>query len=240
MSSIGYDGTPWFSCAIAYPNARVETASTSFTATKMKGKWYVMASQGTAHAAIYTGSSPHSLIEYCNGVNTTAHNAIEEIVLTLRSGVSIVNGTSYWICSAGSATAYPQAANSAGTLIECTESFPSWPSTISQYTTYSRQLIVSAYDEVVAPVANFTGTPVKFTYPNKVTFTDTSTNTPTSWDWDFGDGSTHSTTQNPTHIYTKTGKFTVVLIATNSAGSDTKTATAFITTSASMILGLNY
>jgi gliding motility-associated-like protein len=38
-----------------------------------------------------------------------------------------------------------------------------------------------------------------------------------SWEWDFSDGST-STSQNPTHTYSDTGHFTVVLIAENSIG----------------------
>jgi PKD repeat protein len=81
---------------------------------------------------------------------------------------------------------------------------------------------------VTTPVANFTGTPTTGTASLSVAFTDSSTNTPTSWAWDFGDGST-STSQNPTHSYTTSGTFTVSLTATNSAGSDTKTRTAYIT-----------
>ena len=36
-----------------------------------------------------------------------------------------------------------------------------------------------------------------------------------TWDWDFGDGSTHSTVQNPTHTYTTPGTYTVNLTVTN-------------------------
>lgn len=56
--------------------------------------------------------------------------------------------------------------------------------------------------------------------PFAVQFTDQSTpgsGTITSWLWDFGDGTT-STLQNPLHIYTNTGFFTVTLRATNSFG----------------------
>jgi PKD repeat protein len=83
---------------------------------------------------------------------------------------------------------------------------------------------------VSVPVADFTGTPLTGIEPLSVAFTDTSTNTPTSWAWTFGDGGT-STSQNPTHSYTSAGTFTVTLVATNSAGSNTKTRTGYVTAS---------
>lgn len=53
--------------------------------------------------------------------------------------------------------------------------------------------------------------------------------TPYSWEWDFGDGNT-STTQNPRHLYSKEGKYTVTLIVTDAKGkSSTDTTTARIT-----------
>jgi hypothetical protein len=81
------------------------------------------------------------------------------------------------------------------------------------------------------PVADFTGTPTSGARPLSVAFTDLSTNSPTSWDWDFGDGSAHGTTQNPTHSYTAAGTYTVVLVATNAGGSNTKTRTGYVTVS---------
>jgi len=56
-----------------------------------------------------------------------------------------------------------------------------------------------------------------------VHFTDTSTGNPLTWDWDFGDGSPHDTTQNPSHTYTTAGSYTVTLIASRGALSDTET-----------------
>jgi PKD repeat protein len=53
-------------------------------------------------------------------------------------------------------------------------------------------------------------------------FTNTTTGTPPiTYEWDFGDGSPVVTDVNPSHVYTQTGTFTVVLTATNEAGSDT-------------------
>ncbi|MGB9724011.1 MAG: S8 family serine peptidase [Chloroflexia bacterium] len=53
-------------------------------------------------------------------------------------------------------------------------------------------------------------------------FTNTSRNA-TSYLWSFGDGIT-STLENPTHLYTEAGTYTVLLTATNDAGSDTYSA----------------
>ena len=53
----------------------------------------------------------------------------------------------------------------------------------------------------------------------EVFFTDNSFNVPQSWFWSFGDGST-STAQSPTHTYTTSGTYTVVLVVSNTIGSD--------------------
>jgi len=89
-------------------------------------------------------------------------------------------------------------------------------------------LLAVAAVTAVAPVADFTATPLTGVRPLSVAFTDTSTNAPTSWAWTFGDGGT-SSAQNPTHSYTVAGTYTVTLIATNAAGSNTKTRTAYVT-----------
>jgi len=78
------------------------------------------------------------------------------------------------------------------------------------------------------PVAAFSGTPTSGYAPLAVNFTDASTNSPTSWAWTFGDGGT-STAQNPSHIYTVAGTYTVTLTATNAYGSDGETKTGYIT-----------
>ncbi len=95
--------------------------------------------------------------------------------------------------------------------------------------------LVNAYASVNAvsgsqnpPVAAFTGTPTSGTAPLTVNFTDQSTNNPTSWSWTFGDGGT-STAQNPSHIYTSAGTYTVTLTAANAYGSDSETKTGYIT-----------
>ncbi len=73
----------------------------------------------------------------------------------------------------------------------------------------------NAVPPVVPPVASFTFAVVALT----VDFTDTSGGNPTAWVWDFGDSS-GSTDQNPTHVYTVIGTYTVTLTVSNNAGSD--------------------
>ena len=63
---------------------------------------------------------------------------------------------------------------------------------------------------ILPPVAAFTGTPLSGSIPLTVQFTDQSANGPTSWNWTFGDG-TMSALQNPSHIYTSAGNYTVTL-----------------------------
>ncbi len=72
------------------------------------------------------------------------------------------------------------------------------------------------------PIASFTATPTSGDVPLSVQFTDTSTHAPTQWTWDFGDGN-QSSSQNPLHVYTVEGIYTVSLTVSNSEGSDTNT-----------------
>jgi len=78
-----------------------------------------------------------------------------------------------------------------------------------------------------APVADFTSDITTGNTPLTVNFTDQSANTPSGWQWDFGDGGT-STQQNPSHIYTNDGSYTVTLTVNNQYGSDTKTKNNYI------------
>jgi uncharacterized protein (TIGR02145 family) len=78
------------------------------------------------------------------------------------------------------------------------------------------------------PVAAFSADETIITVDGIVDFTDASTNDPTSWSWDFGDGSSASIEQSPSHIYTVAGTYTVTLTATNAYGSDDEEKTDYI------------
>jgi len=74
----------------------------------------------------------------------------------------------------------------------------------------------------VAPIAQFDAHYAFATVPTKVNFVDNSMgSTPLAYQWDFGDGST-STEQNPSHMYTLRGMYTVKLTVTNQFGSSTE------------------
>ncbi|MDQ1251916.1 MAG: hypothetical protein QG646_1027 [Euryarchaeota archaeon] len=88
------------------------------------------------------------------------------------------------------------------------------------------QITVSA--KTVIPVAALSASPTSGTVSLKVQFTDKSTNSPTAWKWNFGDGTAISTAQNPTHTYSKTGSYTVVLTASNAVGSNSITKSNYI------------
>src|SRR6185503_5771071 len=57
----------------------------------------------------------------------------------------------------------------------------------------------------------------------------------TSWFWSFGDGTT-STSQNPSHLYSSAGRYSVSLAVTTAAGTNTSTQTDFIIVSDTSIL----
>lgn len=80
--------------------------------------------------------------------------------------------------------------------------------------------ITEATSIAVAPTAEFSATPRSGAPGLVVQFTDLSSGDPTSWSWDFGDGSSASTDQNPSHEYEAAGEYTVTLTATNDEGSD--------------------
>lgn len=96
-------------------------------------------------------------------------------------------------------------------------------------------LVTQGYGaEAAPPIADFTAIPTSGDASLSVQFTDTSTGSPTSWLWDFGDGGT-STAQNPLHVYSAAGTYTVSLTATNTHGSDQDVQPDLISVSAAPV-----
>lgn len=81
------------------------------------------------------------------------------------------------------------------------------------------------------PVANFSASSTSICASSGVNFTDLSTGTPTAWMWSFPGGSpSSSTSANPQGItYSNPGTYAVTLTASNGAGSDSETKTAYLT-----------
>jgi PKD repeat protein len=79
------------------------------------------------------------------------------------------------------------------------------------------------------PLAAFTANRITGKAPLAATFNDKSTGSPETWYWSFGDGK-YSTTNNPLHVYSKPGKYTVTLRVANAASNNTKTISNYIKT----------
>jgi len=73
----------------------------------------------------------------------------------------------------------------------------------------------------------FSAMPTTGPTPLEVQFTDESARDFNSWSWDFGDGGT-SNEQNPMHVYTRPGPFTVSLNVSGPCGSGTETKIDYI------------
>jgi PKD repeat protein len=91
----------------------------------------------------------------------------------------------------------------------------------------------------VTPVTAFSAVVTSICEGQSVTFNDLSSNTPTTWEWDFGDGNGNgSSLQSPIYTFSTAGNYTIVLTASNSAGSNVSTLTNYITVNANPVVSL--
>lgn len=94
-----------------------------------------------------------------------------------------------------------------------------------------------------APTANFTASPLSVCAGVPVSFTSTSTANGgpaiNQYSWNFGDG-VSVTTQNPTHVFTTAGTFTITLVVTNANGAvDSEIKANYITVLPAPSVGFN-
>lgn len=90
--------------------------------------------------------------------------------------------------------------------------------------------------KTVAPIADFSATPLSVSAWSNVTFSDLSTGTPTTWTWsaspDAGVTFSNASAKNPTATFANAGTYDITLIAANGVGTNTATKTAYITVTA--------
>ncbi len=80
--------------------------------------------------------------------------------------------------------------------------------------------------------ASFAANPTSGQAPLAVQFTDQSGGPVSSWNWSFGDGSSGSTVQNPSHTYSSVGSFTATLTVNGSSGQTSSTSRTITVTNA--------
>jgi len=90
------------------------------------------------------------------------------------------------------------------------------------------------------PVAGFNASPTTGCAPLTVQFNNQSVGNPTSWNWSFPGGNpSSSTAQNPSVVYNSPGTYSVTLIVSNGAGSDTLVQNNYVTVNTVPTAGFN-
>ncbi len=93
----------------------------------------------------------------------------------------------------------------------------------------SSVIIILSQSGGSVPMTDFLADDQSIGIGTKIQFTDNSTNNPLSWQWLFPGGTpSFSTVQNPSITYYTTGKYDVSLTTSNSAGSNTKSQSEYV------------
>ncbi len=142
---------------------------------------------------------------------------------------TICTGNSTTICAPPGAGAYTW--NPGGATTQC---ITVSPTATTVYSVVVQSLtnpncFTTLYDTVYVipgPVAAFTATPNSLCAGGNVVIVNNSTGNPTTWTWIWGDLTPNSNLQNPSgHSYSGSGTYTITLIVSNGACSDTITQT---------------
>jgi PKD repeat protein len=230
-------GTSMATPMAAGVGALIWSQNPSWTAAQVKSQLYSSADNIDAYlSSKYIGKMGAGRINAYNAVNTTPTPPVANFSGSPTSGIVPLT-VNFTDLSTGSITSWNWTFGDGGTS---TAQNPS-----HQYTstgTFTVSLTVTGpggsdgetknnyitVNPCVAPTANFVGSPTSGYTPLTVNFTDQSSGSPTSWSWNFGDGGT-STSQNPSHVYTSAGNYTVTLTVTNPCGSNQLVKTNYIT-----------
>ncbi|WP_410509446.1 NosD domain-containing protein [Methanosarcina hadiensis] len=157
-----------------------------------------------------------------NTLNADINNTRNTWNATKTAGVNIVGGPytggNFWANPSG--TGFSQAAMDANG-----DGIADGQYNGGKYTDYLPLVLKSGKQQPVLPVANFNSNVTGGNAPLAVQFMDASQYA-TGWKWDFEtDGIIDSSAQNPVHVYTVAGTYTVTLTAVNANGTASKTAT---------------
>lgn len=160
----------------------------------------------------------------------TGSPVIGKAPLTVNFAQTDTHTTSYeWFYGDGASEGSNPAPSHSYTTAGSTYTVTHWAKNEGGYVAQTRTNYITTNATLVA---GFSGTPTSGTAPLSVQFTDSSTGTPTAWNWDFGDGNTTShTLQNPAHLYTAAGSYSVNLTVTNADGSTHELKSNYVTVS---------
>lgn len=173
-------------------------------------------------------SNLQSVVVYCKPVANYTANGV-----CLNDGTIFTN-TSTVVGSTIATSAWNFGDLTTSTLTDPTHSFPNSGSFPVSLNVVSAQGCPGAITQTVSlvpgPTAAFIISDATADINQNIVFQDQST-AAVSWLWNFGDSSTGSTLENPTHIYTTGGVYNVCLVATDVSGcTDTLCKTEIVST----------
>src|SRR6266568_5481512 len=195
---------------------RVESDETVIV-TLAPGAGYSVGSPNSATVTIHEDNDqPPSSLTAVFTANPTSGQAPLTVQFTDKSTGPITN----WDWDFGDSSAHSSVQNPSHTYSTAADFTVTLTITGSDGATNSTNAIIHVTaPPPPPPTANFTANPTSGQAPLLVQFTDQSTGTITAWNWNFGDGSAHSTVQNPSHTYNSAADFTVTLTITGSGGA---------------------
>ncbi|MES2395222.1 MAG: PKD domain-containing protein, partial [Bacteroidota bacterium] len=173
-------------------------------------------------------SNLQSVVVYCNPVTNYTANGVCLNDGTVFTNTSTVDGSTI------STSDWDFGDTTTDTLTNPIHSFPSSGSFPVILTVETAQgctgTITQTVSLVPGPTAAFTVSDATADISQNITFQNQST-ADISWLWNFGDSSTGSILENPSHVYTTAGVYNVCLVATDVSGcTDTTCQTEIVST----------
>lgn len=173
-------------------------------------------------------SNFQSVVVYCKPVASYTASGV-----CLNDGTLFTN-TSTVVSSTIASTHWDFGDTTTDTLTNSTHSFPTSGSFPVVLTVVSAQgctgTITQTVSLVPGPTAAFTVSDASADISQNISFQNQSASD-VSWLWNFGDSSTGSILENPSHVYTTAGVYNVCLVATDASGcNDTICKTEIVST----------